>query len=187
MGSPDTHSGFGSVTPTGVTKPNSPRGLAPFPAEGGVASEGCDPGSWSPPPHPPLPVLPLFHPSRAATSDGARPRDLLHAPPLARVGERRHLESCLRRHLLRWRPPASQQRRLPWRRPPGFASSAVSSGWPVVSLSLPAAPPPVAAAARLRLVGGIVRVACRKPVARPGVTVSTLRQGSLARLARIGW
>ena len=31
MGSPGTHGGFSFVTPTGVTKPNPPRGLAPFP------------------------------------------------------------------------------------------------------------------------------------------------------------
>ena len=96
MGSPGTHGGFSFVTPTGVTKPNPPRGLAPFPAEGGVASEGCDPGSWSPPPHPPRLIM-LLSPLASGH---------LRWCALVRLAPR----STTRGRRLRWRAPASRSR-----------------------------------------------------------------------------
>ena len=96
MGSPGTHGGFSFVTPTGVTKPNPPRGLAPFPAEGGVASEGCDPGSWSPPPHPPRLIM-LLSPLASGH---------LRWCALARFAPR----STTRGRRLRWRAPACRSR-----------------------------------------------------------------------------
>ena len=157
----------------GLTNPNRPRGLAPFPTEGGVDSSNR-PGSWS---HPPIRLtLGMPHLSAGALVEYRRLRLTRLGEPrghavlsvstprrstrggdahLARVGEPRHLESCQRRHLLWWRPPASQQRRLPWRRPPGFASSAVSG-----SLR-PRLPPSWTPAARRARSRPYVRVACR--------------------------
>ena len=94
----------------GLTNPNRPRGLAPFPTEGGVDSSNR-PGSDGATPHPPH--------TRHATPFGRRPRGVSTPPPhpsreprghavlsvstprrstrggdahLTRVGEPRHLE-----------------------------------------------------------------------------------------------